>query len=213
MRSPSLRRAARLAIVLVAAALPFVACSFPDVSFGPAAAPETGTNDGPTTSDAMADGDVVSVGANEDVDPTGAMMDATVITDPGQLEAGPDGCCDCDNDHFRADGGTCSFPSQDCDDLNPNIFPGQGFVAGAMWTSPHQPEGDWNCDGVRTKQYDYNQKCNDTNNCNGKSGFNDDPNCEETAVFNNCSYNPGIAGLLLASCKVGTTVMTKQHCK
>jgi hypothetical protein len=75
------------------------------------------------------------------------------------------------------------------------------------------PADDWNCDGMRTKQYDYNQKCSDPNNCNGKSGFNDDPNCNEAAVFNVCAYNPGIAGVVLASCKVGSTAMVTQACK
>jgi hypothetical protein len=158
------------------------------------------------------------VGANEDVDPTGSTMDATTVPDGGQrIEAGPAGCCDCDNDGFKPDSGSdasacTSLPSQDCDDLNKFVFPSSGFVASDTWDSPHLPKYDWNCDGVRTKQYDYNQKCTDVNNCNGKSGFNDDPNCGETMVFNNCVYSPGILGVA-ASCKPGTTVMVTQACK
>jgi len=206
-----------LLVALVVAPLVGIgaACTFPDVSFAPAGGAEGGKIDGPVGEGGPGTGETGAVGANEDVDPTGAMMDATTAPETGQrIEAGPDGCCDCDNDGFKPDSGTCAnLPSQDCDDLNPFVFPTHGFDQGKTWDSPHTPDFDWNCDGVRTKQYDYNQKCNDPNNCNGKSGFNDDPNCGETVVFNTCQYNPGVLGVALASCKVGSTVMATQGCK
>ena len=190
------------------------ACSCPDVAFAPAGGTEGGKSDSPTGSDAMADGDAIVVGANEDVDPTGAMMDATKVPDSQHIEAGPDGCCDCDNDQFKPDSGTCTnLPSRDCDDLNPYIHPSTGFVASSTFESTHVPAFDWDCDGVRTKQYDYNQKCTDVNNCNGKSGFNDDPNCGETATFNNCVYHPGVVLGIAASCSLGTTSQVTQGCK
>jgi hypothetical protein len=184
------------------------ACSFPDVSFAPAGAgSEGGTGDGGT-------GEGAVVGANEDVDPDGASQEAATRPDGGG-KADAAGCtCDCDHDGFTAMGNVCEGGTSamlDCDDLDTLIKPDSGFVA-ADWSSTHSPPGDWNCDGVRTKQYDYNQKCNDVNNCNGKSGFNDDPNCGETMTYNNCLYNPGLAGIG-ASCKVGSTVPATQGCK
>jgi hypothetical protein len=213
---------ARRKLLLVAIAISPVlligaACSFPDVSFAPAGGtPESGTSDTPMGSDGQVTGDGAAVGANEDVDPTGAMMDASKVPDSQRIEAGPDGCCDCDNDQFKPDSSACastSLPSRDCDDLNPYIHPSSGFVASATFDSTHTPAFDWDCDGVRVKQYDYNQKCTDANNCNGKSGFNDDPNCGETATLNICNYNPGVLGIVLASCSVGSTLQTTQGCK
>lgn len=194
------------------------ACSFPDVAFAPAGGTEAGT-DSPIGADGPIRGEGGAVGANEDVDPTGATMDASTVPDGGQrIEAGPAGCCDCDMDGFKPDAGTdaaacTSLPSQDCDDLNRYVVPGSGFVASATWDSPHTPKYDWNCDGVRTKQLDYNQPCTDPNNCNGKSGFKDDPECGEMSTINVCQYNPGVAGVLLASCKVGSTFTATQGCK
>ena len=216
------RRLLVLAIAISPALAIGAACTFPDVAFAPAGgSPESGTSDSPSATDGPGGGEGGTVGANEDVDPTGAMMDATTVPDGGQrIEAGPAGCCDCDMDGFKPDSGSggdaaacTSLPSQDCDDLNKYVFPGSGFVASATWDSPHLPTFDWNCDGTRTKQYAYNQPCTNAADCNGKSGFNDDPNCGETAVFNTCQYNPGVLGVALASCKVGSTVMATQGCK
>ncbi len=212
------RKIALLAIAISPVLVIGASCTFPAVSFAPAGGtPETGTTDGPTGSDAMADGggDVVKVGANEDVDPDGASQEAATRPDGGPMIDAAGCTCDCDHDHFQPATGGCDGgpgPIPDCDDFDPFIYPGQGFVA-APWTSKtHMPSDDWNCDGVRTKQYDYNQKCNDPNNCNGKSGFNDDPNCGETALFNNCIYNGGIAGIG-ATCKLGTQSQVAQGCK
>ena len=213
------RKLLLLAIAFSPALAIGAACTFPDVAFAPAGGtPESGTSDSPTGSDAPLTGEGGTVGANEDVDPTGATMDATAVPDGQRIEAGPDGCCDCDMDGFKPDSGSddaaacTSLPSQDCDDLNKYVSPASGFVASDTWDSPHLPKYDWNCDGVRTKQYDYNQTCTDANNCNGKSGFMDDPNCGEMSTINVCQYSPGVAGLL-ASCKVGSTFTATQGCK
>jgi hypothetical protein len=211
----------RKLLVLALAITPVLAigaaCSFPDVSFAPAGSGSEGGTDG-GNSDAPVTVDAHVVGANEDVDPTGAMMDASTVPDAQRIEAGPAGCCDCDMDGYKPDSGSdaamcANLPSRDCDDLNMYVNPDSGFVASATFDSPHTPSFDWNCDGTRTKQYDYNQPCTDPNNCNGKSGFKDDPNCGESGIINVCQYNPGVAGLVLASCKVGSTVMATQACK
>lgn len=211
------RKIVLLALAISPVLLIGASCSFPDVSFSPAGGtPESGTSDSPTGSDGPATGDAAAVGANEDVDPTGSTMDATTRPEGGpKIDAA--GCaCDCDNDGFQKSTGGCDGgpgPRPDCDDLDDFIKPDAGFVA-ADWTSPHTPSGDWNCDGVRTKQYDYNQPCTDPNNCNGKSGFLGDPNCEETMDYNTCQYSPaGLLNIPPASCKVGSTVQATQHCK
>lgn len=63
-------------------------------------------------------------------------------------------CCDCDGDKFAVDGATCA-PASDCDDLNPYLRPGQGFVASSVWDTTHLPTYDWDCDGTVVKQYNY----------------------------------------------------------
>jgi len=206
-------------IALVAAPLLGIgaACTFPDVSFAPAGGvPEGGGGDGSMTNGDGATDGTVKVGANEDVDPDGGAEEAATRAEGGPMIDAAGCTCDCDHDLFQPATGSCDGgpgPRPDCDDFDDFIKPDAGFVA-APWTSTHYAvTDDWNCDGVRTKQYDYNQPCTDPNNCNGKSGFAGDPNCNETAVFNICSYSAGVAGLVLASCKVGSTAMVTQGCK
>jgi hypothetical protein len=160
------------------------ACSFPEVSFAPVGGtPESGTVDSPSGADGQA-GDSAPVGANEDVDPTGSMKDASTVPEGGgHIEAGPDGCCDCDNDNVMADGGTCGKPSRDCDDLNKYIFPGQGPVASSTWNTTWTPTYDWDCDGVVLKQYNHGVgKCTShsqvLDSCAAhQGGFEGDPAC------------------------------------
>jgi hypothetical protein len=203
------RRKLLLAIAMSPVVVIGAACSFPDVAFAPAGGtPESGTSDSPT-------GDTGAVGANEDVDPDGASQEAATRSNGGpKIDAA--GCtCDCDTDGFQPATGGCDGgpgPRPDCDDFDDLIKPDAGFVA-APWTSGHTPSDDWNCDGVRTKQYDYNQKCTDPKSCNGKAGFDGDPNCNEPGMYNTCLYNAGIAGVVGASCKVGSTATVTQACK
>jgi hypothetical protein len=175
--------------------------------------PDSGATDVAPGSD-TADGNVLAVDANEDVDPDGGSQEAATRDGATAIDAA--GCtCDCDQDGFQPSTSSCDGgpgPRPDCDDLDDLVKPTSGFVA-AAWTSPHAPAGDWNCDGVTTKQHDHDQKCNDPNNCNGKSGFDGNPSCGETAPFNTCQYNPGMAGILLPSCKVGSTAMATQACE
>jgi hypothetical protein len=201
---------ARSKLLLLAMALSplVVICGACGVAFAPIDdAPEGGAGD-------AADAGVVQVGANEDVEADGGSEEAATRDGASAIDAA--GCtCDCDNDTFQASTNGCDGgpgPGPDCDDLDELVKPTAGFVA-SPWTSPHLPVGDWNCDGATTKKYDYNQKCNDVNNCNGKAGFNDDPSCGQTATFNTCLYNPGILGVLSPTCKVGSAALATQACK
>jgi hypothetical protein len=191
------------------------ACSFPEVSFAPSGAgSEGGSDGGKSDSPVTVDGQVV--GANEDVDPDGGSQEAATRPEGGaKVDAA--GCtCDCDHDGFVGPGNVCDGgggPPNDCDDLDDFIKPDAGFVA-APWTSKHTPADDWNCDGTRTKQYDYNQTCTDPNNCNGKSGFAGDPNCNEEGTFNTCLFTAaGLLNIPPASCKVSSTATVRQACK
>lgn len=204
----------KLLLLAIAISPLVVICGACGSAFAPAdVAADGGASDAPPGSDA-ADAGVVQVGANEDVDPDGGSQEAATRDGASGIDAA--GCtCDCDKDGFQPSTALCDGgpgPRPDCDDLDELIEPNAGFVA-AAWTSPHNPSGDWNCDGVRTKQYEYNQKCTDVNNCNGKSGFNDDPNCGDTATFNTCAYNPGVLGIAAASCSIGVTAQVRQACK
>lgn len=189
--------ARRKLLLLAVTVAPLVAigaaCSFPDVSFAPAGGTEGGTGDGPNGGDdARTDaGDGGTVGANEDVDPTGATKDAAIISDEagGHIEAGPDGCCDCDTDQVMADGGACGKPSGDCDDLNRFIFPGQGPVGSSVWNSTWIPAYDWDCNGVVLKQYNHSLGACSSHSqlldscANHQGGFEGDPACGTTGHF------------------------------
>ncbi len=173
------------------------ACSFPDVSFAPAGAgSEGGVDGGNSDSPVTVDGRVV--GANEDVDPMGSLKDATTVPDGGgHIEAGPDGCCDCDNDQVMADGGACGKPSRDCDDLNFYIHPGQGPVGSSTWNTTWTPTYDWDCDGVVLKQYNHSiGKCSShshvLDSCGAhQGGFEGDPACGTTGHFvTTCANDP-----------------------
>jgi hypothetical protein len=56
--------------------------------------------------------------------------------------------CDVDRDGFRSEAGTCG--GADCDDNDSRAHPGAGFVSDVP---PDGGKGDWNCDGVVTKQF------------------------------------------------------------
>lgn len=201
---------ARRKLLLVAlAASPLLAigaaCSFPDVSFAPSGGvPESGTTDSPTGSDGPVTGEGGSVvGANEDVDPMGATKDASTVPDGGgHIEAGPDGCCDCDDDQVMADGGSCAKPARDCDDLNPFIFPGQGPVSSSMWNTAWTPTYDWDCNGVVLKQYNHSLgKCSShsqvLDTCAAhQGGFEGDPACGTSGHYViTCANDPTLLSM------------------
>lgn len=180
------------------------ACSFPDVTFAPA---ESGASDSPTGDAPSADapsGDAHPVGANEDVDPTGADADATTVPEGGgRIDAGPDAtCCDCDDDGFRGDTGTCKAAG-DCDDLSPFVHPNQAFVASASWPSDHMPTYDWDCNGTVVKQYNHgigtcaSHSKLDLNGCGAYvNGFEGDPQCGAIGHYvTGCAADPVLTNL------------------
>lgn len=101
------------------------------------------------------------------------------------------GCttCDCDNDMSLVRDAGCALSNFDCDDLDPLVNPGASFVS-AAWSSPHVPAGDWNCDGVATKQYAFGKVCPFANNCFGQA-FEGNPACGATADFFDCKQGAG----------------------
>lgn len=179
------------------------ACSFPDVSFAPAGIVEGGpAESGEGSVDGAKNDAGKPVGANEDVEESGATSDATTAPDSQRIEGGA-GCCDCDNDTFMIDGGMCAKAPRDCDDLNPYIYPSQTFVSSPVWDSLHIPTYDWNCDGVPTKQYNYDMgKCSthaklDVGGCGQyQGGFEGNPQCGQSGHYVVvCGPDPNIGSL------------------
>jgi hypothetical protein len=191
------KRLAFLGISVLSGAAAFVACGFPDVSF----APDDGSEGGPSSLDGSndgqtADGNVKSDAANvlpPDVDPEGGAKDATTIPDGSQQVDAAAGCCDCDMDSYKADGGTCGAPTGDCDDLNKYVRPAQDFVVSTNWTSTHTPTFDWDCSGAVTKQFAYNVNCAGVANCTAQ-GFTTDVPCGEQGDYVFCKA--AVIGLL-----------------
>lgn len=185
---------ARLAVAVVAIALPAigigVACTFPS--------PAIVADDGGSSGTSGSSGSSGQPGGDSgDVDPTGKDQDATTIPDGGaRVEAGADGgCgvngCDCDNDKSPNQGCAVEGGAKpDCDDFDPFIHPGQGFVNSPWDTaSQHTPEGDWDCDRTTLKQYAHS-----LGQCAGlsigscdKEGFIDDPACGAESDYVHCT--------------------------
>lgn len=196
------------------------ACTFPDVSF----APEGATDDGGAgDSGGLNAADALPKASEEDsgpVDPDGVKEDAAT-RDGGVVrpEAGADGAagcgglagdaCDCDGDKY----GNQSCPAKDggfdCDDFDNLVHPDAGFVA-AQWDtkSPHTPAGDWDCDGVVTKQYPYKVSCGLLQDCKAQ-GFTGDPKCGETSDYIFCK--PGLLGAIY--CQDGPSEKRTQGCR
>lgn len=189
----------RRRLVLVAAfAAPFAwlaACSFPSPSIVPDLDAEgtDGAGDSATT-DARSDADAGEGGfvLPPDVDPEGGAHDATTVPDAtiprpeAGVDAGPDACCDCDDDKHRSETCPNGIKGDDCDDYNAGIFTGQDFVSSPWDTSsPHTPAGDWNCDGTTTKQYPYNVSCGLVGDCSAQ-GFSGNPDCGASGQYVYC---------------------------
>lgn len=200
----------------------FAACSFPEIDF---TVTDSGTTpDGMVVSDAtpIADGPLADTSAppQHDVDPEGGAADAqtrdanTVIDHDAGADGGcgmlPGTPCDCDEDTAPKEGGACVSPintAPDCDDFDPFIHPGVGFVA-VPWdtASPHLPAGDWDCDGVVTKQYNYNIGCS-LFDCT--EGFPTDVPC---GIASNYNYCKGLTLLGVSVCQVDHTETKTQGC-
>ena len=206
-------RAGRLLVLLVllaaATAVAVQACGFPDVEF--ALASEAGPLETGTADDAGVDGDAIALDGRapqHDVDPEGGTQEAGSAGDAAQVDASGCQTCDCDKDGFNrldlangCDGGP-NGKLPDCDDLNPAIHPGLGFVLD-VWPSgtTHTPVGDWDCNGETTRQYPYDGTCASLSNCS--TGFSGNPPCGGTSDYLTCA-----AGVLPL---VGLTCSEKAH--
>jgi hypothetical protein len=174
-----------------------------------AACTDLGGLSGPTAADAGADAS--DDAATDTAPPPPPPQDAADV-DATRIDAGPDAtCCDCDNDTYVRDGCDAGPDATiDCDDLNPAIHPGQSFVS-AHWdnASPHVPAGDWNCDGVVTKQYAYDFTCAGGPPplaCTGTEGLIGDPECGQTASYETCTNGP-------VGCKPSAPEIRTQGCR
>jgi hypothetical protein len=189
-----------LATAIASAITLAAACTIPNLDF---VSSEGGAPDSSGGDDVSDTGSDAPVGANEDVDPGGADADAQVAPDVQRVDSGPE-CCDCDGDQVQAEAGADAagcpgLPKADCDDGNKVVFSGQSYVISTIFDSPHKPQFDWNCDGVVTKQYDYDQDCSDVTRCT--QGFvSGDPGCGKTAAYNVCDKT--CVTPLLCSCSV-----------
>lgn len=100
--------------------------------------------------------------------------------------------CDCDNDGYRSGSLACKpdagdagvdAANTDCDDLDPDVFPGPNR---SFFTDKDPPRmGDVNCNGTVEKQYNVNLACGVALPCAGE-GFLNDPPCGTSATYYKC---------------------------
>lgn len=174
------------------------ACAFPDVTFAPDDSIDGGDAGSP---DGALDGPTGEGGPTKpDVDPEGGAKDASSAGDASQIDAAGCKTCDCDSDGFnrvQLDAGCDGGPIgklPDCDDNNPAIHPGLGFILDPWPSStPHKPAGDWDCSGETTKQYDYGGVCTALSACS--NGFVGDPPCGTTSAYLTCQEPLPLLGL------------------
>ncbi len=198
------------ALVLVAAAGGFIACGSDDP-----ATPQPGLDAGDETSsvDSSADSSASDVDADSitdagmNFDAPGDDVDAATREDAAKIEEGGT-CpganpCDCDNDGYQSQAGTCG--GDDCDDLDPLRHPNQTYVA-----EPPEPgaDGNWDCKDPIEKQYVTNLKCATLLGlgCPSAQGYLGDPPCGTVADYYECRS----ALLACNAVKIGTR---RQGCK
>lgn len=178
------RSRAFLVVMSAPLALAAYACSFPDVTFGPAPGEVEGGSQEVSAHDGGGITDVFAIDGNENVDPSGKDKDAATRGDAKRIPEGGCGAdpCNCDDDPVDNTG--CQPQGGDCDDFDPLVYPGQGFVA-----EPDPPRaGDWDCDNVVTKQYAVNVNCGGVSlgSCEAIEGFRGDPPCGTQAEYVFC---------------------------
>ncbi|MBX3263400.1 MAG: hypothetical protein KIS78_13070 [Labilithrix sp.] len=123
-----------------------VACSFPEVTFGPGA--DGGSSPAADSSEVDASTSDVSfvTDAVTREDGTAAIADASVCETRPKCDCDDDGyadeACDVDASSLLSSKGEPLKPG-DCDDLDPLRHPGQGFVDEVP---AEGKDGDWNCD-------------------------------------------------------------------
>jgi hypothetical protein len=200
---------------LVAATLPGAAlaiasaCGFPEPTLvdpgsdgGPGGDSNPG-DDGPVPQDATLADSVFGIDGNQNVDPDGGSQESSVAPEASLIDA--NGCvsCNCDGDDAASEAGTCG--GNDCNDLDPFI-PHDGYVK----SKPVGHSGDWNCDGIVTKQFPVNVDCGLLANCK-TAGFTGDPACGTAGEFVTCKELAiPLSGVL---CQKGATETVIQACK
>lgn len=208
------RRGFFLAASVLAGAIAIAsACSFPEPQLidsslegGPSSSSGSDGNpndDGSVPQDATLADSIFAIDGNQNVDPDGGGQEASVAPEAGLVDANSCTTCDCDKDDAASEAGTCG--GNDCNDLDPFI-PHDGFVS----SKPVGHSGDWNCDGVVTKQFPVNLNCGLLANCSA-AGFTGDPPCGTSGEFVTCkNLAIPLPGVL---CQKGTTETVIQACK
>jgi hypothetical protein len=218
-RSDRRRQRLRFAVAAcIAAALPFAACGFPDVTFttesGEAGAGEAGNEAASGEAGAVdggADGDLMLDAAIFDALIDGRDPDAAITKDAGGVIDAA-GCaandCDCDNDTYNdltKSGCAGAGGPSDCDDTRDGVHPNKDYSA-----APNPPRGgDVNCvDGVE-KFYPTKVSCGllALGACAGVQGFSGDPACGESGPYVFCAVQNAVL------CVTGSTTSRTQACR
>lgn len=168
------------------------ACSFPEpilVADGSEGGSSSGGGDadgadGSIPEDATFVDSVFAIDGNQNVDPDGASQEASVAPEAGVIDAASCNKCDCDDDKTNTNDAAsgCATLGKDCNDLDPFIPYKGGYIA----SRPQGHDGDWNCDGVVTKQLAVNVKCDLLADCSAQ-GFKTDPACGATGEYIFCT--------------------------
>ncbi|MBN9167788.1 MAG: hypothetical protein BGO98_18875 [Myxococcales bacterium 68-20] len=196
------------------------ACSFPDVTFGPAEDLEAGVEAG-----AEVDADpqpVADAGSDalEEQDSGPILIDGSTVEELVVVDAGGKvdaaGCmsCDCDGDHYNdlTKPGCEDAPGpHDCDDNDSRVHPRQGFLFDRA-ESPRN--GDWDCSGKVEKLWT-NEKATCAGltlglGCSDIYGFTSPVACGERGSWLRCKRR---SGLLALDCIVDEQKLETQLCK
>lgn len=141
-------------------------------------------------------------GIDADAPAEDASDDAALVADAGDAgDAGSDADpCDRDRDGFRDEADACG--GNDCDDDDGRAHPDAGFVSTAPTTKTN---GDFDCDGIVTKQFLVNVSCGALSSC-PPQGFSGNPPCGGASEYVQCKGSS-------ANCTVGTSEIRTQGCK
>lgn len=140
--------------------------------------------------------------ANQDAASDGAPGADTSVSAPP--DAGDDALlCNDDEDGDGVTSEACG--GADCDDTDPLTHPGADFVD---VTPPAGKNGDWNCDGVVTKQFSENLDCSSftADECATHLGYTTKATCGDLLTFVACFVSQG-------ACLARVEGLRKQGCK
>lgn len=189
------------------------ACDFPEPRIVDDGDSGNTDGDGPDATSDVLDQDVVTDGGALDVaqpDSAPPIGDATSEKPPVDANCNP---CDCDNDGFLSEAGTCfdGGTLYDCDDQDLRANPDAGYRSDFV---TNDTKGDWNCDRTFNREYFVNFKCGDIEkplfgSCSAFGGFGNDPPCGELSTYVTCA-NPAIGS---TKCVPGPQEQKQQRCK